>query len=183
MSRIGKKPIPLPSAVKVTIAGRQVVVENGPQRLEWTHRPEVKVTLDTDANAIVVDRVSESRSAKAQHGLARSLIANMVEGVTKGFEKELEIMGVGWNGTLERNKLVLKVGYADAREMEVLPGLTVEVNGNRIKISGADKQAVGQFAADVRRQRPPEPYNGKGIKYIDEQIVRKQGKAFAAGAA
>jgi len=183
MSRIGKKPVPLASSVKVAIVDRQVTVENGQNRLSWTHGAEVTVEHDAASNAIVVRRISESRGAKAKHGMTRALIANMVEGVTNGFSKELEINGVGWSAALEKNKLVLKVGYADARVMPLLPGLTVEINGSRIKVSGLDKQAVGQFAADVRRQRPPEPYNGKGIKYTDEQIVRKQGKAFAAGAA
>jgi len=183
MSRIGKKPVPLPASVKVTITGREVAVANGQNRLSWTHRPEITVDHDEGSKTLVVGRKSESRMAKALHGLSRSLIANMVEGVTKGFSKELEVNGVGWTAKLQGNKLVLKVGYADAREMPLPAGVNVEVNGSQIKVSGADKQAVGQFAADVRRQRPPEPYNGKGIKYADEQIVRKQGKAFAAGAA
>ncbi len=180
MSRIGKKPVPVPSGVQVSVQGRQVVVQNGSNRLAITHRPEVSVRVDDEAKAVVVERHGNDRTARAMHGLTRALIANMVEGVTKQFSKELQITGVGWTARLQGNKLALNVGYADTREVPVPAGMTVEVTANRIKVTGIDKQVVGQFAADVRRQRPPEPYNAKGIKYSDEQVIRKQGKAFAA---
>jgi large subunit ribosomal protein L6 len=181
MSRIGKKPIPIASGAKVSVRGRDVVVEAGNSRLNYTHRPEVTVRVDDAANQVVVERSSDSRTARAMHGLTRALIANMIEGVTKGFSKELEVVGVGWTAKLQGNKVVLNVGYADAKEATVPPGVKVEIQQNKIKISGASKQLVGQLAAEIRAQRKPEPYNGKGIKYSDEVIVRKQGKAFAGG--
>lgn len=181
MSLIGKKPVPIASGAKVSIDGRTVVVEGGKSRLEYTHRPEVSVRLDDEGKNVLVERENDTRQAKAQHGLTRSLIANMVEGVTKGFTQELEIVGVGWNAQLKGKTVVLNVGYAFPREVEVPDGVNVEIQQNRIKVSGADKQLVGQTAAAIRAHRKPEPYNGKGIKYVDEQIIRKQGKAFAGG--
>lgn len=183
MSRIGKKPVAVPDNVKVSVAGTTVTVESGKNKLTFTHRPEVTVKFDAASKAAVITRNGDSREARALHGLTRALIANMVEGVTKGFTKELEINGVGWGAKLAGKKIALTVGYADTRECEIPDGVKVEVAANRIKISGADKQAVGQLAAAIRSQRPPEPYNGKGIKYIDEVIIRKQGKAFASGGA
>ena len=184
MSRIGKKPVVLPSGVKVSIADRTVTVEAGSNRLSMVHRPEVTVHVDDKANAVIVEADDSIRVARAMHGLTRSLINNMVEGVSKGFTKELEIVGAGWSAKMQGMTVQLNVGYADTREVAIPSGVTVEVNpATRIKISGADKQAVGQIAAQIRAQRPPEPYNGKGIKYIDEQITRKQSKAFVGGAA
>ncbi|MAE66163.1 MAG: 50S ribosomal protein L6 [Phycisphaeraceae bacterium] len=183
MSRIGKQPISVPANVKVSVAERVVTVESGSNRLSMTHRPELTVRVDEDAKQVVVERGDDERMSRSLHGLTRSLIFNMVEGVTKGFSKELEIVGVGWTAKQQGNMLHLSVGYADTREVEVPAGVQIEINGPRIKISGIDKQAVGQLAAVVRSQRPPEPYNGKGIKYSDERIVRKQGKAFVGGAA
>ena len=183
MSRIGKKPIALPANVKVAVNGCDVVVESGSNKLTYTHRPEVTVRVDDGAKAVVVDSDSDDRTAKAMHGLTRALIANMVTGVTTGFLKELDINGVGWGAKLEGQKLALNVGYADTRYVVIPPGVAVEVQGTRIKVRGADKQAVGQVAAMIRAHRPPEPYNGKGIKYVDERIIRKAGKAFAGGGA
>ena len=180
MSRIGKQPVPVPADVEVNIDDGQVVVSRGSHQLAMTYRRQVTVRLEQDPKAIVVERRSDSRNARALHGLTRSLLFNMVEGLVKPFTKELEINGVGWSATLQAKTLSLSVGYADARKVKIPDGLDVQINGNRVKVSGADKQKVGQFAADVRRQRPPEPYNAKGIRYIDEQVVRKQGKAFAA---
>ncbi len=182
MSRIGKKPIPLPAAVKVAVNNRQVSVSAGSNNLSYTHRPEVSVKVDDQAKAVVVERVEESRKAKAMHGLTRALIANMVTGVTTGFSRELDINGVGWGANVQGNKIALNVGYADTRYVAIPAGVQVEVQGARIKIKGADKQAVGQIAAKIRAQRPPEPYNAKGIKYVEERIIRKQGKAFGGGA-
>ncbi len=181
MSRIGKQPVAFGKNVKVSVNGRSVTVESGSNRLQFTHRPEVSVRVDDNAGQIIVDRCDDTRESKSFHGLTRAMIANMVEGVTKGYTKELEINGVGWNAKLQGDKVALNVGYADTRMVGVPGGVKVEVQQNRIKISGPDKQLVGQVAAEIRSQRPPEPYNGKGIKYSDEQIVRKQGKAFAGG--
>jgi large subunit ribosomal protein L6 len=178
MSRIGKKPVALAGA-KVSVSGSQVTVEAGSNRLSLTHRPEVSVKVDGDQ--VVVERKDDSRTAKAMHGLTRSLISNMIQGVTKGYEKHLEINGVGWTAKLQGNKVNLKVGYADTRVVEVPGGIKVDIQGNKLKISGADKQLVGQVAAEIRAHRKPEPYNGRGIKYADEHIIRKQGKAFASG--
>ncbi len=183
MSRIGKKPVELPAKVKVTVAGRDITVESGSNKLQFTHRPEVSVRVDEAAKEVVVERKDDSRTAKALHGLTRALIANMIEGVTKGFVEELEVNGVGWNAKLQGQTVALSVGYADVRTVNVPAGVKVEINQNRIKISGADKQKVGQTAAEIRSHRKPEPYNGKGIKYVDEVIVRKSGKAFAGGGA
>lgn len=179
MSRIGKKPVAL-AGTTVSVNGNQVTVEAGGNRLSITHRPEVTVKVEGDE--VVVERKGDSRTAKAMHGLTRSLIANMIQGVTKGFEKELEINGVGWTAQLQGNKVNLKVGYADTRVVTVPGGIKVDIQGNKIKVSGPDKQLVGQVAAEIRAHRTPEPYNGRGIKYIDEHIIRKQGKAFGSGA-
>lgn len=183
MSRIGKKPIPIPDKATVAINGRTVNVSAGNHKLSFTHRPEVSVRVDAAAKQVVVERSSDTRSAKAMHGLTRALIANMLEGVTRGFKKELEVNGVGWTAKVQGMKILLNVGYADTREVAIPAGVKVEVVQNRITVSGPDRQAVGQVAAEIRRQRPPEPYNGKGIKYVEETIIRKAGKAFAGGGA
>jgi len=183
MSRIGNKPVALPSAVKVAVNNRLVTVEAGGKKLTYTHRPEVTVTVDEAGKQVVVARRDDSRTARAMHGLTRALISNMITGVTTGFVRDLEINGVGWTAKLQGKKVVMNIGYADMREVEVPAGVTVEIAGNKIKVSGSDKQAVGQLAANIRAQRPPEPYNGKGIKYAEEVIIRKQGKAFAGGGA
>lgn len=181
MSRIGKKPIALSGGVRVALNGREVVVESGQNRLAYTHRPEVTVKVDDQAKAVVVERRGNDRVARAMHGMTRALIANMVVGVTTGFTKDLDIHGVGWGATVQGQKLALNVGYADTRHVPIPAGVNVDVKGTRIRVAGADKQAVGQVAAMIRAQRPPEPYNGKGIRYTGEQVVRKQGKAFAGG--
>ena len=181
MSRIGKQPVPIQGSAKVSVTGRTVTVQGGNDTLTLEHRPEVSVRVDDTGKEVVVERENDSRQAKALHGLTRSLIANMIEGVTKGFTKDLEVVGVGWNARLQGKTVALNVGYADTREVEVPAGVTVTIDGPRIKVSGPDKQMVGQVAAEIRSHRPPEPYNGKGIKYADEQITRKQGKAFAGG--
>lgn len=183
MSRIGKKPIPIPDKATVAVSGRTVNVSAGSNKLSFTHRPEVSVKVDAATKQVVVERAGDSRVAKAMHGLTRALIANMLEGVTKGFKKELEVNGVGWTAKVQGMKIMLNVGYADTREVAIPAGVKVEVVQNKITVTGADRQAVGQVAAEIRRQRPPEPYNGKGIKYSDEVIVRKAGKAFAGGGA
>jgi large subunit ribosomal protein L6 len=181
MSRIGKKPVPLPSGVKCNVSGRTVVVESSKGKLSMTHRPEV--TVKVEGGQVVVERNHESRVARAMHGMTRAIINNMVVGVSAGFKKVLEVNGVGWTIQVQGKKVKLNVGYADTRELTIPMGVDVQVAGSKVTVSGADRQAVGQLAADIRRQRPPEPYNGKGIKYSDEQIVRKQGKQFAGGGA
>lgn len=183
MSRIGKKPVPLPDKVKVQITGRVISIESGSEKLSMTHRREVTVRVDEDLKAIVVERPKDDRTSRAMHGLTRALIANMVQGVSEGFKKELEINGVGWGGQVENGKVVLNIGYAAPRHVSIPAGLTVEIRGMRIVVSGADRQKVGQLAAEIRIQRKPEPYNAKGIKYVDEVIIRKAGKQFAGGAA
>ena len=181
MSRIGKKPVPLPAGVTVSVNGRDVTVEGKQGKLFLTHRPEVSVKVE--GKEVIVERDGDSRTSKAMHGLTRSLIQNMVQGVNEGFKKELEINGVGWTANVQGQNVALNVGYADTRVVKIPTGVTVDAKGTKITISGADKQAVGQLAAVIRGQRPPEPYNGKGIKYADEVIIRKQGKAFAGGGA
>ena len=183
MSRIGNKPISIPSGVNVTLSDRTITVQGDKGTLTFEHRPEVSVVIEVDPKQIVVKRQDDQKSSKAFHGLTRSLIANMVEGVSKGFERKLQINGVGWSVRSQGRKIVLNVGYADPRELETPMGVEVTIQGQDITVKGSDKQSVGQFAAEIRRQRPPEPYNGKGIKYDDEVIIRKEGKAFAGGAA
>lgn len=178
MSRIGKQPVPVTDGAKVTLSGNTVQVSGKLGNLSFTHRPEVQVKLEDDS--VVVTRKNESKNARALHGLTRALIANMVQGVTKGYAKELEVSGVGYTAQMKGAKQIdLKVGFADTRSVKIPDGVTCEVAGVRIKVSGFDKQLVGQTAAAIRAQRKPEPYNGKGIRYIDEKIIRKQGKAFA----
>ena len=186
MSRIGKKPLSVPAGVKVAINPSQRKVDiSGPKgSLSMVHRPEVTVTWAESEKRIVCSIPAESvddGQMKAYWGLTRSLLENMIDGVTKGYERKLEIVGVGWQAKLQGKNLVLTVGYADPITMEVPTGLKVEVNqGIQIVINGPDKQMVGQFAAAIRAKRKPEPYNGKGIKYTDEVIQKKQGKAFGS---
>jgi len=182
MSRLGKKPVQVPAGVKVNIAGRNISIDGPKGSLSFEFRPEVEVTHDEDGKAITVhvadELIAESRSNRAYWGTTRSLIENMVVGVTKGYEKKLNIVGVGWTGNVNGNTLALKVGFANLIEMPIPEGVKVTAEKQLVTISGADKQAVGHFAASVRAKRKPEPYNGKGIKYLDEVITRKQGKAF-----
>jgi len=182
MSRIGKLPIQIPSGVRVSISGRDVVIEAGDKRLSCTHRPEIAVRYDEAAKQIIVERRDDQRQSRAYHGLTRALIQNMVDGVTKGFSKTLEITGVGWAAQVKGRTVELNVGYADAKVVPIPLGVTVEVKASRLTISGPDRQAVGQCAAQIRAMRKPEPYSGKGIRYSDEVVIRKQGKAFATGA-
>jgi len=182
MSLIGKKPVPIASGATVKVTGAEVSVQGKLGTLNYTHRPEVAVTIDDEAKQVVVERKNNSRTAKAMHGLTRALIANMIEGVTNGYKRELEITGVGWNAQVQGQKVNLNVGYADTRVVSIPDGVKVEVQGGtKITITGYDKQKVGQCAAQIRGHRKPEPYNAKGIKYADEIVTRKQGKAFAGG--
>lgn len=184
MSRIGKKPVPVPSNVKVNVANRVVTVEAGSKKLSMTHHPMVQVAYNADEKAVQVaipENLEENRQARALWGTTRALVNSMIVGVTTGFEKNLEINGVGWGATVSGQNLDVKVGLANTIRVPIPTGVEVSVDkGTLIKVKGADKQAVGQFAAVVRSKRKPEPYNGKGIKYSDETIRRKQGKAFGA---
>ena len=175
MSRSGKKPVIIPANVTLTVADGNVVTAKGPKG-ELTHALHPDMILKLDGNVLTVERPDEEHLHKSLHGLTRTLIANMVEGVEKGFAKELEINGVGYRADKKGNQLVMRLGFSHEVIMEEIPGITIEVNGNKITIRGIDKQVVGQFAAEVRGKRPPEPYKGKGIKYTTEVIRRKVGK-------
>ena len=179
MSRIGKKPVEIPNGVKVSLAGRTLTVQGPKGTLKYEHRPEVAVKVDEAQKKLVVENKDNRKETKPYHGLTRALVQNMVQGVSQGFKKELEVNGVGWTAQVQGRKLKLVIGFADPRVLEIPQGVEVQVTQNKITVSGPDRQLVGQFAAATRAQRKPEPYNGKGIKYVDEIIVRKQGKAFA----
>ena len=178
MSRIGLKPIALPAGVKVTVNGTTVTVQGPKGTLTRDIHPLMQV--EVGATEILVKRPNDEKEAKSLHGLSRTLVANMVEGVSKGYTKELQINGVGYRAAMQGNKLALTLGYSHPVEMEAVPGITIEVpNPNQILVKGADKQLVGHIAALIREKRPPEPYKGKGIKYAEEVIRRKEGKAGA----
>lgn len=177
MSRIGKKPIPLPDGAKVHVADRAVTVEGKLGKLEFAHRPEINVSVDNDRKCIVCSRESDERQIRAYHGLTRALINNMLVGVTQGYEKRLEIQGVGYLGAIAGDTLQLRVGFANEVHKKIPQGLHVTCpDQTHIVIRGTDKQQVGQFAAEVRAVRKPEPYKGKGIRYEGEQVRRKAGK-------
>ena len=180
MSRIGRLPIPVPDAVKVALADSTINVQGPKGSLSYTFRDEMTVRIDADGKQIHVERPNDERVNKAYHGLTRTLIANMIKGVTEGYSKRLEIVGVGYQAQLKGPNLVnLQVGYANQIQVQAPEGVEVKVSDpTHIQISGADKQAVGEFAARVRRVRPPEPYKGKGIRYEGEVVRRKSGKAF-----
>ncbi len=177
MSRIGKKPIAVPSGVKVNVANRAVTIEGKLGKLAYTHRPEIGVQVEDDGKAVVCTRNSEERQIRAYHGLTRALIYNMLVGVTEGYEKKLEIQGVGYLGAVQGDTLQLRVGFANEVHKKIPQGLTVTCpDQTHVVIKGTDKQKVGQFAAEVRAVRKPEPYKGKGIRYEGEQVRRKAGK-------
>ena len=176
MSRIGKKPITIPAGVDVKLNGSEVTVKGPKGELKNTFNSAMNIAVE--GNEIVVTRPSDAKEHRSLHGLTRTLIANMVEGVTNGYTKELEVNGVGYRAQKQGKNLVMNLGFSHQVIVEEIPGITIEVPApNKIVISGADKQMVGQFAADVREKRPPEPYKCKGIKYADEHIRRKEGKA------
>ena len=177
MSRIGRMPITIPAGVEIKVGENNVVTVKGPKgTLTKELHPEMKISVD--AGVATVTRPSEEKMHKALHGLTRTLLNNMVEGVTNGFSKELDVNGVGYRVQKNGKTLVLNLGYSHPIEMPEEDGITIDVpNPNKIIVSGIDKQKVGQFAAVIREQRPPEPYKGKGIKYVDEYIRRKEGKA------
>jgi len=176
MSRIGRAPITIPAGVEVTMAEGNVITVKGPKgTLERKLNPQIEVEIEN--GVINVKRPDDEKQSRSLHGLNRTMIANMITGVTNGFSKELEVNGVGYRAAKEGTNLVLNIGFSHQVTIPEENGITIDVpNPNKIVINGIDKQAVGQFAADVRKRRPPEPYKGKGIKYVDEVIRRKEGK-------
>jgi len=191
MSRIGRKPIAIPEAVKVAVTGCTVSVEGPVGKLIWTHRPEITVRVDQATKMITVSRSGDERLVRSLHGLTRSLIANMIEGCQKPFAKDMELYGVGFAVEVQGGKLSMKCGFSHPAVFEIPAGLEVEIRtpqarGDsepaRFTVKGADKQAVGEFAARIYRTRPPEPYKGKGVRYAGQRVHRKMGKAFAGTA-
>ena len=175
MSRVGRTPVPIPNGVSVTTDGTTVHVRGPKGELQWAHPKEIDVTVTADE--IRVSRRSDLRAHRARHGLTRSLINNMVQGVSEGFSKTLEIQGTGYRAELDGKALVLRVGYSHPVRIEPQAGTGFTVEGNTVvTVVGIDKQAVGQQAAEIRRVRPPEPYKGKGIRYRGEWVRRKTGK-------
>lgn len=184
MSRIGKKPIAIVSGVKVSSSnvegGTRIAVEGPKGKIDFDFRSEVSFAVEDDR--VVVTRVDDESFSRAYHGTARSLLANMVQGVSEGYTRRLEIIGVGYNAQVNGKKLVLQIGFCHPVELDIPQGLEVEApSPTNITITGIDKQLVGEFAAVVRKIRPPEPYKGKGIRYENEQVIRKAGKAFTSG--
>jgi large subunit ribosomal protein L6 len=177
MSRVGKKSIPLPDKVKVNVGSDRKVLVEGPKGKLTFALPE-GITLKQDAKEILVERASDDRKLKAMHGTSQRLISNMILGVTVGFKKDLEIHGVGFRAAVKGTNLDLSLGYSHPLLHPIPQGLKVAVNENtKISVEGIDKQVVGQFAADVRNYYPPEPYKGKGVRYVGEHIRRKEGKS------
>lgn len=178
MSRIGKRPVALPSGVSVNLSGSSVQVK-GPKGSLSGDIPGV-IQLEVADDEVRLLRPDEKKETRALHGLARALVANMINGVSEGFRKELEIQGVGYRADVAGKVLKLALGFSHPVEMAIPEGITVSVEENRVRLEGADRQAIGQFASEIRAMRPPEPYKGKGVRYADEQIRRKVGKAGAA---
>lgn len=181
MSRIGKKPIPVADGVDVAIDGGTVRVKGKHGELSFDHHPLMNVVWDGDAREIRVERPNEQRQSRALHGLTRALVANMVAGVQEPFVRKLEIQGVGYQATLNGKELALQVGFANTIRLPVPENVSCELpSTTQIVVKSCDKHAVGQFAANIRRVRPPEPYKGKGIRYEGEHVRRKAGKAFGS---
>lgn len=174
MSRIGKMPIKIPQDVDVKVYDHSLTVSGSLGRLTQVFRPEVKLIYDQDQ--ITVERTTDSKMAKSLHGLTRTLISNMIIGVCQGFEKELELQGVGYRAKQEDDNLVLSLGYSHPIKVTPPPGIKLSVSENKIKVWGIDKSLVGQVASDIRRLRPPDPYKGKGIRYLGEEVRLKPGK-------
>lgn len=185
MSRIGKKPVSFPKNVKVAVNGRTVNFEGPKGKLSFTHLPNVKVSVDAGASVVNVERVDDEKLSRALHGTTRAIIANNIKGVAEGYVKDLEIQGVGYKAELAGKVIVLSVGFANQIKINLPEGVAVKVEaqGTRINIVGPDKQVVGQIAAEIRKTRKPEPYKGKGIRYVGEQVKRKLGKQFAGAGA
>ena len=180
MSRIGRLPIPVPPSVDVSIVGREITVKGPKGSLQRSLHPDMSVAMD--GSTIIVERPSEAKHHKQLHGLTRTLVANMVIGVTQGYRKSLEITGVGYRATKVGDKLQLNLGYSHPIEIDPPAGITFELeNPTHLAVSGIDKELVGQVAAEVRAKRKPEPYKGKGVRYAGEYIRRKAGKAGKIG--
>jgi large subunit ribosomal protein L6 len=180
MSRVGRQPVKVPSGVKINVSGASLTVEGPKGKLEMTLRPEVEVK--SADGEVVVECKGSSKFARSMHGTTRSLISNMIQGVTQGFQRNLDIVGVGWQGKMQGRTLVLQLGFCHTVDMQVPEGVNVELpNPQRIEVTGIDKQAVGEFAARIRAARKPEPYKGKGVRYDGERIIRKAGKSFVGG--
>ena len=178
MSRIGRKPVAVPANVKVAVNGRVVSAEGPKGKLEWEFHPEVSVVHDAGAMSLTVSRGSDVALARAMHGTTRAVLQNMIVGVTQGYEKRLELVGVGYIAALQGQTLQLRVGLANELQVPIPAGLKVACpDQQHVVIQGIDKQLVGHFAAEVRALRKPEPYKGKGIRYLGEAVRRKQGKA------
>ncbi|WP_042353161.1 50S ribosomal protein L6 [Bacillus massiliigorillae] len=176
MSRIGKKPIEVPAGVTVTIAAENAVTVKGPKG-ELTRSFNPEITITQEENVITLSRPSDSKEHRTIHGTTRAVLANMVEGVSKGFEKSLELIGVGYRAQKQGTKLVLNVGYSHPVEIEPEAGIEIEVPSNtKVIVKGTNKERVGALAANIRDVRPPEPYKGKGIRYEGEYVRRKEGK-------
>ena len=177
MSRVGRLPVDVPSGVEIKIDGSHVKIKGPKGEMEFTFSPEMEIVFQE--NVININRPSDAREMRSLHGTTRALIQNMVTGVTEGYQKELQLVGVGYRANMEGKNLVLNVGYSHPVEVVPPPGISFEVGdrAQQVFISGIDKQSVGQVAADIRKVRPPEPYKGKGIRYKDEYIRRKAGKA------
>ena len=176
MSRIGKKPVVIPANVTVSIADGNVVTVKGPKG-ELTRALRTEMTIKQEGDTITVSRPNDEKLNRSLHGLTRTLLSNMITGVTNGYAKELDVNGVGYRVAKEGTNLVMNLGFSHQVIVPEIDGITIEVPGpNKIIVRGCDKQAVGQFAAEIREKRPPEPYKGKGIKYVDEVIRRKAGK-------
>lgn len=175
MSRVGKLPIAIPSGVSVTIDNDKVTVSGSKGNLEQKTLPGIKIRQENDQ--LIVARVNDEAANRARHGLMRSLLYNMVGGVSQGFEKKLEINGVGYRVAIQGTDLKFNLGFSHDVIYKVPPGVNVSVDQNVITLSGIDKQQVGQAAAEIRALKKPEPYKGKGIKYVDERIIRKSGKS------
>jgi len=191
MSRVGNKPIPVPDNVKVALSGRRISVEGPKGRLSMEHHEMMRVRLDSEHKCVVVERPNDQRLSRSLHGTTRSLIANMVEGAAKGYERAMELHGVGYSVAVQGRDLALTCGFSHPVSLAIPAGVEVEVitaqaRGDtepaRFKVRGCDKQAVGEFASRCRKARKPEPYKGKGVRYAGERIVRKVGKAFAGAA-
>ncbi len=180
MSRIGRKPITVPAGVEVKMDGNTVTVKGPKGTLTQTFHPNMSIELV--GTELTVTRPNDEKLNRSLHGLTRTLLSNMVEGCSNGFKKELEVNGVGYRVQKQGNQLVMNLGYSHQVIMSEIPGITLDVpDPNHIVVNGADKQLVGQFAAEIREKRPPEPYKGKGIKYATETIRRKEGKAGGKG--
>jgi large subunit ribosomal protein L6 len=185
MSRIGKKPVPVPKGVTVRVAGGRIEIKGPKGEISGDLNPLTECNVDEGSQQIVVERKDDTRPARMAHGLQRSLVANMVQGVSEGYTRAMEVHGTGYTAEVRGKELALQVGFATPATIEIPDGIAVEVqqraaqpnNPAKFSIAGVDKHLVGQFAANVRRLRPPEPYNGKGVRYADETVRRKEGKA------